>query len=435
MDMERILPEARSWRELACKALLTGWREPGDPFIVPVRGSGARVWSDDGREFLDLGSQSMNLNLGHFPTAAQVLATARHGFVSQKTGGAPEAIVLAVRLASLAGMDGGRVHFTTSGALAIEAALRLARQATGRGRFLSLRCSFHGGTSATLALAGWEGLDRWAGSASRDVALPFAEPAYCFRCAWGLSPESCAAHCGEELARRVLDLGDALAAVVAEPIVSNQAIVPPADFWKPVREACDRTGALLIFDEVVTGLGRTGRWWAKDWFGVRPDIIALGKGLNAGIAPLGAMIASGEVVERLEGAFLFGQTDEAHPLCCRVGAAVLDELERGDLPARAARMGVILGDRLSRLKAESPLVADVRGVGLLWGVELDAGRLPDASLAENLAAIRRRAIEEGLLLGSWGRTILIAPPLVIEEEDLLEGVDRLARALEREGAS
>lgn len=411
----------------AREALLTGWRESGDPFVVPVAGSGARIRDADGREFLDLGSQSLNLNLGHFPRVAEELRPGAFGFASQKLGVAPEAVELAERLLRIAGPDYSKVHFSTAGGLAVEAALRLARQVTGRGKFLALRCSYHGATAATLALAGWDGLERWAGSAAGDAL--FAQPAYCFRCAWNLSPDSCATHCAQEMARRVLDLGDELAAVVAEPMIANQAIIPPADFWRPVREACRQTGALLIFDEVVSGLGRTGRWWGQDHFGVRADILAVGKGLNAGIAPLGAMIASREVADRLPGAFLFGQTDEGHPLCCRVGLAVLDALERDQLPDRAARLGVVLGERLERLKRACPAVADVRGRGLLWGVELDARRVPDAALADNLAGIRRRAIAEGLLLGSWGRTILIVPPLVIAEADLLEGVARLERAL------
>jgi 4-aminobutyrate aminotransferase-like enzyme len=349
----------------------------------------------------------------------------RHGFTSQSVGVAPEAVDLTDKLLSLAGPIYTAVHFSVSGALGLEAALLAATIATERQKFISLRHAYHGCTLGTQALAGRDFLRD--PTVERAALSHLAEPAYCHRCAWQLKPETCQRECALALAKQI-ETGD-FAAVVAEPMMTSTVIIPPRDFWQPIAKACRNSGTLLIFDEVVSGLGRTGRWWAQDHFGVQADILVTSKGLNAGAVPLSATLFQQHVREAVKqaGPFPFGQTDEAHPFACQMALQVIATLEERSIPGHVTAVGTLIEQHLQRIAERFEFITDVRGVGLLWGLELCDQQVPDSALT----LIRTWAIDEGLLLPPGGRVLLLTPPLVITPDDLQEGVQRLECVLQK----
>ncbi|HZT18853.1 MAG TPA: aminotransferase class III-fold pyridoxal phosphate-dependent enzyme, partial [Dongiaceae bacterium] len=302
-----------------------------------------------------------------------------------------------------------------------EVALKLSRAATGRFKSLSFWDAFHGAGFGASAVGG-EATFR---SGIAGPLLPGAEhiaPFACYRCHYGHpGPDACGLACAE-MAAYVLEREGDIAAVIAEPMRATP-YPPPPGFWRRVREACDRHGTLLIFDEIPTGLGKTGKFFASEHDGVTPDMIVLGKALGGGILPIAAVIARRDL--DVAGDYAIGHyTHEKNPVTARAALTTIAIIREEGLAERAAELGRHSVGRLRDLMARSPAVGDVRGRGLLFGVEIvkDRGtREPADALAER---IYYRCLENGLSFKiSQGNVLTLSPPLVISREDLDHALD------------
>jgi 4-aminobutyrate aminotransferase len=332
------------------------------------------------------------------------------------------AVDLARRLAQLAPGDLNKVLFTPSGAGAVGIALKLARVATGRHKVIAMWDSFHGASLDAISVGGEE-LFR------RDIGplLPGVEhvpPPDAYRCAWECHTRGgCDLTCARYVDYVLEKEGD-VSAVIAETVRAT-SVIPAPDYWRTVRAACDRRGALLILDEIPTALGRTGAMFACEHYGIVPDILVLGKGLGGGIFPLAAVVAregldvAGEVA-------LGHYTHEKNPVAAAAALATLDYIAAHDLVARARDLGRGALDRLGRMKERHSLIGDVRGLGLLLGVELvldHATREPARGQAE---AVMYRALARGLSFKvTMGNVLTLCPPLVITRQELDAALDIL----------
>jgi len=410
-----------------------------------VGGRGARLLLEDGREMLDLSSLAECSNLGH--QHPRVVAAIREQaerlcFVTSSWGAAPRA-ELAARLLELAGAEGGRVFFTLGGADANEHALRIARLAAGKpaGRVVTRQRSYHGATHFGMALSGdsraGSGLDR---AAWGVLQVP---PPYAYRCPFGSRD---AEECGRRAAQAVGECIDAagaasVAAVMMEPDAGSNGIVPPDSYWPALREITAERGVLLIADEVMSAFGRCGEWfaWQRHGADCRPDLMTLAKGLTGAAVPLGAVVLAREVSRRIEHEMLHtGLTYCGHPLACAAGVAAIDSYRDEGLIERSRRMGRELLIELRRLQAKYPVIGDVRGGrGLFAVLEFVTDPVTRAPLAEwplqppVLADLVRAARVEGVSLGSRGNLLFIAPPLVIQEQELADALALIDRLLGR----
>lgn len=382
------------------------------PPMVLVRGEGARVWDAEGREYLDFVAGISVNNLGHcHPRVVEAVReqAGRLLHASNLYHSRPQA-ELARRLAEAS--IGGRVFFCNSGAEAVEAAIKLARRLWWRRRGRSaaeapadaprvvvFQGAFHGRTLAALAATG-RYLDGFAPLPPGFVRVPFNDL---------------------EAAEQVMD--ETVCAVLVEPVQGEGGVVPAQRaFLAGLRDLCDRRGALLVFDEIQTGLGRTGRLFAYQHYGVEPDVLTLAKALGGGL-PLGAVVARGEAADAFRPGD-HGSTFGGNPVACAAALAALDVLEEEDLPGRAAALGALLVRRLRELAARHALVREVRGLGLMLGMELQVAGRP-------LVEACRQA---GLLVNCTAeRVIRLLPPLIITEEDVERAVAVLDGALAAAG--
>ncbi|MGD9894305.1 MAG: aspartate aminotransferase family protein, partial [Dehalococcoidia bacterium] len=363
---------------------------------------------------------------------------------------------LAARLAAMAPAGLDRVYPVSGGSEANESAITFARQVhLERGepeRHLTIgrQTSYHGNTLGALAVSGHAARRQPYRPLLRDQ--PHIPASYCYRCPFGLEPASCGARCAEELEVEVKRTGaQYISAFIAEPVVgaAGGALVPPPEYFAIIREICDRYGVLFIADEVMTGIGRTGKNFAVDHWNVVPDVITTGKGVGGGYAPLGAMIVQErhfQTIAQGTGSFVHGFTYGGHPPSVAAGAAVLAYVQEHDLVARSATMGERLAERLDPLR-DRPIVGDLRGLGLMRGIELVRDRRTKEPFDRSLRVAERigeAAFERGLIIypgsgnadGINGDQILIGPPLVISEaevdllaERLIEAVDAVMRDL------
>jgi adenosylmethionine-8-amino-7-oxononanoate aminotransferase len=421
------------------------------PVLEQARG--VYMWDKDGRRYLDGASGAMVCNIGH--SNDQVLTAMRRqmekatfGYRLQFETEASEN--LAAKLAGLAPPGLDRVFFVSGGSEAVETAVKLARQhalATGqpdRWKVISRSPSYHGCTLGALACTDYAPLTAPFTPMMQAMPKVPAPRAYLD----GLDPDDPATgrHYAEMLERRIVAEGpETVLAFLVEPIggASTGALVPPAGYMEQVRDICDRHGVLLIYDEVMTGAGRTGRFLAADHWETKPDLIAMSKGLGAGYMPLGAVIAADRVVLPVmeSGGFAHGFTYAGGPLACAAGLAVIEEIERRDLCANAAKMGDRLLGELRGLTERHEIIGDVRGKGLLTAFELVADRKDMTPLPAELNAHQRFvdiAFEEGLIVysrrtrhGVEGDHILVCPPLILTRTHLQELVAALETALVR----
>ncbi len=374
--------------------------------IVVARAAASTVWDAEGRAYLDLLAGMGVANVGH--AHPEVLAAIReqserhlHVMVYGELVQATQ-VRLAARLAQLLPAPLSVVYFTSSGAEAIDGALKTARKHTGRTRFVAFEGSFHGDTWGALSIGGNPVYRRPFEPLLPDVAfLPFDDEA-------------------------ALDLVDErVAAVVVEPVQAEGGVrIPRPGFLAALRRRCDETGALLVLDEVVTAFGRTGRLFAQQHWSVVPDILVLAKALGGGL-PLGAFVGAPDVMATLrhDPPLAHVTTFGGHPLSCAAGLAALDVLLRDDLPGRAARLGASLVQGLGALTGRGGL-AEVRGLGLLLGLEFDT--------PEHCATFARRAFEARLIL-NWtlhrDTVVRLAPPLVLTDDEAERAVAAIAGAL------
>ena len=401
------------------------------------------IWVEElgGRRFMDFHGNSVHhLGYAHPTLVAALKAQLDDLTFSPRRFTNEVAVALARRLAELAPDPLGKVLLAPSGNDAMEIALRLARVATGRYKTVSFWDAYHGAGLAASSVGG----EREYRSGPNGPLLPGAEhvaPPTCYRCPYGYPERGgrplldvCRMICAH-FVRYVLDKEGDVAAVVAEPIRST-AYVPPPGFWEEVRAACDAHGALLVFDEVPNGLGKTGRLFAFEHFGVVPDIVVLGKALGGGILPLAAVIARRDL--DVSGDLSIGHyTHEKNPLVARAGLTTLEILETGRLVDRAARLGTWALDRLRELGQRHRMVGDVRGLGLRLAVELVEDPSTKAPARTAAQEVSRRAFARGLSFTVGGESVLVlSPPLVITEQELGMAFDILDVSLgEVEAAS
>lgn len=402
----------------------TAQSQAGEPLEL-TGGRGTWFFTADGGRWLDMGAMIYQANLGHghprmieaIKRQAETLALTFPNAVF------PAKVELAERLLDLAPPGFSKVFFTLGGAEANENALKMARLVTGRYKAMSRYRSYHGATMGALSLTG-------------DWRRPPLEPAvpgvihaldcYCDACPFGQAPDSCRVQCADHLGQ-LMELDGNVGAVFLEPIPGgNGVLVPPAGYWTRVREACDRHGALLVADEVLTGFGRTGRWLGIDHEGVVPDMITMAKGLTGGYATLGAVLVHERVARHFEDHTLVaGLTGYAHPISCAVALEALKVYEEEGLIANAAVMERPLLDGFRACQARHPeLVRSVRGRGLLAALELATD---EAGMKRLKGALQRQNVYAHVQVGI--RCVIYSPPLCVRPEELQAGLDALARAL------
>jgi 4-aminobutyrate aminotransferase len=388
------------------------------PCLNALQGAeGAWIEDVQGRRYLDFHGNSVH-HVGF--SNPRVLAAIRTQldqlpFSTRRYTNRP-AVELARKLASLAPGDLNRVLFAPGGAEANSMALQLARLATGRHKTISMWDAFHGATLDTASIGGEAQFRAGVGPLlSGADHVPPSDPSHC--------PFSCLDRAGQcDLAcagyiEYVLEKEGDVAAVFAES-VRNTPYIPPPAYWQRVRAACDRHGALLILDEIPHALGRTGAFFTCENFGVVPDILVIGKGLGGGVIPFAALIARDGLNvagDRAIGHF----THEKNPVAAAAALATIAEIEEGGLVARARELGEYALGRLRELMASHPLIGDVRGLGLLMGVELVRDRGTRARAVEETEAVMYEALSRGLnFKTTMGNVINLTPPLTISREEL-----------------
>jgi taurine--2-oxoglutarate transaminase len=408
-----------------------------------VGGEGAWFWDEDGRRFLDMSSLAECMSLGHqHPALVRAIREQAEKlcFITAAWGAKPRAR-LAERLLEKSGFEGGRVFFSLGGADAIEHAVKFARQAAGkpRGLVVTRDRSYHGATFGTMALSG-DSRTRYYIDA-QDLGVVHVPPPYPYRCPFGSASDT---ECGERSAHHVGEVIDThaaeqVAAVLMEPNAGTNGIVAPDNYWPLLRLETRDRGVFLIADEIMSAFGRCGEWFAWQRYGEdgRPDLMSLAKGLTASHLPLGAVVVSRDVAARLEHEMLYtGLTYCGHPLACAVGLAALEAYEDEELIERSRSVGARLYAELCAMQERVDVIGDVRGGhGLFAIVELVRDRAtkePVSPWPENhpsLTAFVDRAREEGVSFATRGNLIVLAPPLVIEEEDLTDALTLMERLL------
>lgn len=421
------------------------------PRPVLDRAEGIYMWDQDGNRFIDGSSGAMVCNIGHsnphvLDAMRRQMEKSTFGYRLHFVTEASEA--LAARTAELAwpGMD--RVFFVSGGSEAVESALKLARQyavATGeasRWKVISRWPSYHGCTLGALAITGYDALT--------DPYLPMMQtmPKIPAPRAWldGLDPDDPATgrHYARMLEERIIaEEPETVLAFILEPVggASTGALVPPAGYMEAVREICTRHGVLLIHDEVMSGGGRTGRFFGGQNWSAAPDIIAVSKGFGAGYVPLGAMVARGDLVDAVlaEGPFAHGFTYAGNPLACAAGLAVIEEIERQGMMANAVSTGALLRSELEGLMARFPFIGDVRGMGMLLAFEVIADpvtKVPFPAAFRAFDLLTEEAYARGLIIyprrsrgGYSGDHFLVAPPMIATPAQVGEIMERLTDAL------
>ncbi len=413
-----------------------------DPLAV-AGAQGCWFWDYDGNRYLDFASQLVNANLGHQHPAlvaaiqeqAGRLCTIAPSFANDVRG------ELARLIAERAPGDLNRVFFTNGGTEANEHALRMARLHTGRLKVLSSYRSYHGATAAAISVTGDP--RRWGSEPGVPGVVHFMGP-YPYRSAFGARTEAEEAERALQHLEQVLEFENpgSVAAILLETVVgTNGVLLPPGNYLAGVRRLCDRHGIVMVCDEVMVGFGRVGEWFAVDAWGVTPDLITFAKGVNSGYVPLGGVIISSAVAETFaERIYPGGLTYSGHPLACAAGVATIRVFEETDLLARVRRLGQeVVAPALERIRQRHPSVGEVRGRGLLWALDLVRDRdtremlVPyNASGPANqpMAELAQACRQRGLWPFTHFNRVHVAPPLVIEEEELAQGLEILDQALE-----
>ncbi|GGK78515.1 aspartate aminotransferase family protein [Ornithinimicrobium pekingense] len=426
-------------RELSRAHVFTSWSAQQEIDPVPIAGGkGAWFWDHDGRRFLDLTSQLVNVNLGYqhprltaaVQEAAGRITTVAPSFAEQSRAEAAAAV------AGLAPEGLDKVFFTNGGAEANENAVRMARLHTGRSKVLASYRSYHGATAGAIALTGEP--RRWGSEPSVPGVVHFWGP-YLYRSEfWATTPE-------EESERALTHLRHTLAAegpqhvaaIILEPVVgSNGILVPPPGYLEGVRALCDEHGILLILDEVMSGFGRTGAWFAAEHWGVRPDLISFAKGVNSGYVPLGGVVISAEVAATFDHTpYPGGLTYSGHALATASAVAAIGIMQDEGTIEHAAALGEqTLGPQLRALAERHEVVGDVRGLGVFWALELVADRTTREPLpADRMKAVQQACVARGVWPLVMGNRVHVVPPCVITHEEAAQAVALLDEALAEAG--
>lgn len=423
--------------------------------VLPIidRAEGIYMWDTTGKQYLDgcSGAVVANLGYGNRRIEEAITQQAKKTFFAYRTQFENKpALDLAAKLVEVSMPHLNKVFYVSGGSEAMEAAIKLCRQyfyAKGEGSrhlFISRTPSYHGSTLGVLGLTAYSPLE----NPFRPITKthPKIPAPYCYRCRYGLSQPSCGLACARELERVIQEQGpENVAAFVVEPIggASTGALVPPEGYFSIIQQICKKYGVMLILDEVMTGFGRTGKFFAYEHWDVEADIVGISKGMGAGYYPLGAIIARREITDVVldSGGFQHGHTYAGNPMGCAIGLEAMNIIEDENLVNRSARMGEKLKTGLESLAVNHAIVGEVRGRGLLLALELVQDRdsrqpFPSEKEAHNL--LTDEAAAEGLVIyprrpinGLNGDHVLIAPPLIITAEQVDELLNRLDKALGR----
>ncbi|GHO86161.1 acetylornithine aminotransferase [Dictyobacter formicarum] len=403
--------------------------------VVVERAAGAEIFAADGRTYLDCFAGIAVVNAGHVHPRVAEAAKAQIDRLIHAASYiyyVPTTADLAETLAKITPGALQKTFFCNSGAEAIEGALRMAKVATGKREVISLQMAFHGRTYATLSVTGNMARKTRGGPYMSGVA--FAPAPYCYRCPLKLEPSSCGLACADavEDVIRTQTSGD-VAAFVVEPVMGEGGLIPlPQGYLGRVKQILERAGILLLVDEVQTGFGRTGKMFAIEHHeGIEPDILALAKGIADGF-PLGAFIAP----EAIADCFQPGEhlsTFGGNPVSCAAALANIEVLQGEGIVQHAAEMGQWALPALRKLQERFPLIGDVRGQGLMLGIELVKNRQTKEPAAAEAVHVRTLCREAGILIGvggQFGNVLRLQPPLVITQEQLSHALQAIEHALE-----
>ena len=411
--------------------VMTGFVKQVVPVVV-AKASGAVITDDDGREYLDCFAGISVVNAGH--CNPEVIAAAKAQMdklihCSSYSYYVQPVADLAEKLASVTPGRLQKTFFGNGGAEAIEGALKLARLYTGKSEFIALQGSFHGRSMGALSVTGNQGRKKRGGPYLPGVA--FAPAPYVYRSMWPNDPEKCATECAKALEDAILYATSGnVAAFIAEPVMGEGGIiVPPANYFKEVKKVLDKYGILFIADEVQCGFGRTGKLFAIEHYGVEPDILCSAKGIADGF-PLSMFTTRPEIADAYKpGDHL--STFGGNPVCCAASLANIKFMERVNLWGHAAEVGAYAMAKFRELQKDNPIIGDVRGKGLMIGIELvkDEKLTPAAAEAD---AMKEALLRLGILIGvggTHGNVLRFQPPLVITEQQVDQAVKAFAAAL------
>ncbi len=426
--------------ELERKYVLRPWSvQENMPYDEITGGNGCWFWDQGGKKYLDFSSQWVNTNIGHqHPKVIQAIKEQADKlcFIAPNFGNEPRAL-LAEKISRYTPGDLNKVFFTLGGGESNDNAINLVRQFTGRYKVMSRYRSYHGSTLGGLSISG---------DPRRIPAEPLLpgvvrifDP-YCYRCSFGQSYPGCGLQCAEHVRETMLYEGpESIAAVFVEPVTgTNGVFIPPKEYLPRLREICDEFGVLLVADEVMSGWGRTGKWFGVDNWDVIPDVITMAKGMTQGYVPLGAIVVNEKIADYYDDKmFWYGLTYSGHPLACAAGIATLDVYEEENLLENANRMGTRLNKGLQELKEKHPAIGDVRSIGLFSAIELVKDRDSREPLAPwngpdpgIMGRINRCLRDKGVYVYVRWNYLFIAPPLSINDEELSFGLDSVDQCLE-----
>jgi taurine--2-oxoglutarate transaminase len=420
--------------DLTKKHTLFEWSAQGGVDPIPVAGAkGCWFWTPEGQRFLDFNSQLMCVNIGHgderviraIAQQAETLAYANPFMATEARAR------LGRKLAEICPGDIDVFFFTNGGAEANENAIKIARQYTGRHKVLSFYRSYHGATSGAMMLTGDP--RRWAAEPGMPGVVHVLNPYHGIQRGWDTAAVALANI--EETIQ--LEGPDKIAAFFIEPVTgTNGVLVPPDGFIQGIRDLCTKYGILMVADEVMSGFGRTGEWFAVDHWRVVPDLITMAKGLTSAYVPLGALGMRRAIADHFKDkVFYGGLTYNSHPLACATALATLQVYEDDNLCDNARRMGAVMTDLMAALQAKHPIVGAVRSLGLFGVIELVKDRTSMEPLApfngtsEPMNKLRKIFREEGLYTFVRMNYFFANPPLIITEEELRHGFDIFDRAL------
>lgn len=428
--------------ELSTKYTYGTWRAQKNWHPMHLAdGEGCWFYDGNGKKYLDFSAQLMCLSLGHKNRAvidsikeqAEKLPYAAPGFATEA-----RAELCKVLLEVLPkGLE--KFYFSTSGTEANEAAIKIARMYTGKYKIISRYSSYHGSTAASISATGDP--RRWYVEPSGKVdGVIFAPECNCYRCPLKHNPDNCGIACVDYIEYMIKNENN-VAAIIIEPVVgTNGVLVPPDDYFPKLRKICDENGVLIIADEVMSGWGRTGKWFALDHWGVTPDILTTAKGITSAYVPLGLTATTTKIADYFnEHYFAHGHTYEAHPMTLAPAVTAINEMKRLDLISQSVIMGDYLHKKLLELKEKHICIGDVRGLGLFRAVELVKDRITKEPfnskqdkfegkplLVDKIAA---ELMKNGLYLQAWISHFVIAPPLIITEEEIDFAIEKLDSAL------
>ena len=424
-------------------AVPSQWAEKGSQ--IYIEGAGSKLWAIDGKEYLDATSCGLTNNIGYgnkelAETAKEQMIKLYHVPNFGGRVGLPY-IALSKKLAEISPMD--RFLVENSGSEVVDAAFKVARlywreKGLDKYKIISLERAYHGVTFGALSTMGVP-MFKCPGFEPLVPGFSAIPSPYCYLCPLGKTYPGCDIDCAQALEEAIEKEGeDSVAAFIGEPVQGGGGcIVPPPEYWPKVREICTKHNVLLIIDEVITGFGRTGKFWGHEHWGIKPDLMTMAKGLACGYVPISALGMTEEIykgITQSDNPFLHIHTFGGHSVACAVALKNLEIMERENLTERAAKMGAYYQERMAEIKDKSPYVGDARGIGMWGRLQLVADKRTkecfDPEKQVGFQLVGRILSEKQILVGSFGNDIVMAgPPLTCTKEEIDAVVDAFEWAL------